>query len=43
VLLILAALASYGVALNLARPLQIRYGALPVIWRAQAIALVLRP
>jgi drug/metabolite transporter (DMT)-like permease len=41
VLLILAALISYGFALNLARPLQIRYGALPVIWRAQAIALVL--
>jgi drug/metabolite transporter (DMT)-like permease len=41
VLLILAALVSYGFALNLARPLQIRHGALPVIWRAQAIALLL--
>jgi drug/metabolite transporter (DMT)-like permease len=41
VLLILAALVSYGFALNLARPLQQRYGALPVIWRAQAVALVL--
>ena len=40
VLLILAALVSYGFALNLARPLQQRYGALPVIWRAQAIAVV---
>jgi drug/metabolite transporter (DMT)-like permease len=41
VLLILAALVSYGFALNLARPLQQRYGALPVIWRAQAVGLVL--
>jgi drug/metabolite transporter (DMT)-like permease len=41
VLLILAALVSYGFALNLARPLQQRHGALPVIWRAQAIALLL--
>ena len=41
VLLILAALVSYGFALNLARPLQQRNGALPVIWRAQAVALVL--
>ncbi len=40
VLLILAALVSYGFALNLARPLQQRHGALPVIWRAQAIALL---
>lgn len=41
VFLILAALASYGVALNVASPLQQRHGALPVIWRAQAVALVL--
>lgn len=41
VLLILAALVSYGFALNLARPLQQRNGALPVIWRAQGMALVL--
>jgi drug/metabolite transporter (DMT)-like permease len=41
VLLILAALVSYGFALNVARPVQQRSGALPVIWRAQAIALVL--
>jgi drug/metabolite transporter (DMT)-like permease len=41
VLLILAALLSYGFAINLARPLQQRNGALPVIWRAQAVALVL--
>jgi len=41
VILILLALVSYGVALNLARALQQRHGALPVIWRAQAIALAL--
>jgi len=41
VLLILAALVSYGFAINLARPLQQRNGALPVIWRAQAVALLL--
>jgi drug/metabolite transporter (DMT)-like permease len=41
VLLILAALVSYGFALNLARGLQQRHGALPVIWRAQAVALAL--
>jgi drug/metabolite transporter (DMT)-like permease len=41
VLLIVAGVASYGFALNLARPLQQRNGALPVIWRAQAVALVL--
>ena len=41
VLLILAALVSYGFALNIARPVQHRQGALPVIWRAQAVALVL--
>ncbi len=35
VLLILAAVSSYGFALNLARPLQQRYGALSVILRAQ--------
>jgi drug/metabolite transporter (DMT)-like permease len=41
VMLILAALLSYGIALNVARPLQQRNGALPVIWRAQAVGLVL--
>lgn len=41
VVMILAAVASYGFALNLARPLQQRHGALPVIWRAQAVALIL--
>ena len=39
--MIFAALACYGVALNVARPLLLRYGALPVICRAQAVALVL--
>jgi drug/metabolite transporter (DMT)-like permease len=41
VLLILVAVLSYGFALNLARPLQQRNGALPVIVRAQAVAAVL--
>ena len=41
ILLILAALMSYGVALNIARPLQQRNGALPVIWRALGVGLVL--
>jgi drug/metabolite transporter (DMT)-like permease len=40
-LLIVAALVSYGVAINLARPLQQRNGALPVVWRALGVALVL--
>jgi drug/metabolite transporter (DMT)-like permease len=39
--MILAALVSYGFALNIASPLQQRNGALPVIWRAQMVALVL--
>jgi drug/metabolite transporter (DMT)-like permease len=39
--MILAAVTSYGIAINIARPLQMQHGALPVIWRAQAIALVL--
>ena len=39
--MILAALISYGFALNIAGPLQQRNGALPVIWRAQMVALVL--
>ena len=41
VLLILAAVVSYGFALNLARPLQQQYGALPVVLRAQAVAVML--
>lgn len=39
--LIAMALASYGVALNLARPLQQRNGAIPVLWRALGVATVL--
>jgi drug/metabolite transporter (DMT)-like permease len=41
VLLIVAALMSYGIAVNLARPLQQRNGALPVIWRALGVAVLL--
>ena len=41
VVMILIALISYAVALNLAQPLQHKYGALPVIWRAQAVAMLL--
>lgn len=41
VLLILAAVVSYGIALNLARPLQQKFGVLPVILRAQAVAVLL--
>ncbi|MCU1325173.1 MAG: putative rane protein [Bryobacterales bacterium] len=41
VLMILAALISYGIALSIARSLQQQYGAIPVIWRAQAVGLVL--
>jgi drug/metabolite transporter (DMT)-like permease len=39
--LILVALVSYGIALSIARSLQQQYGAVPVIWRAQAVALLL--
>ncbi len=41
IFLIVLALVSYGAAVNLAGPLQQRNGALPVIWRAQAVALAL--
>lgn len=41
VALILLACAFYGFALNLARPLQQKYGALPVVWRALGIAALL--
>ena len=39
--LIVMALVSYGIAFNLARPLQQRYGAVPVLWRALGVALIL--
>ncbi|MEI6402230.1 MAG: DMT family transporter [Actinomycetota bacterium] len=38
---IISALMCYGLALNIAVPLQQRHGALPVLWRTQAVALVL--
>jgi drug/metabolite transporter (DMT)-like permease len=41
VVMILVALVCYAFALNIARPLQQRNGALPVIWRAEMVALVL--
>lgn len=41
VLLILVAVVSYGFSINLARPLQQRNGALPVIWRAVGFAALL--
>jgi drug/metabolite transporter (DMT)-like permease len=41
VLLILAAVISYGFALNVARPLQQQYGALPVVLRGLTVAAVL--
>ena len=39
--LVVLAIASYGVATNLVVPVQQRYGALPIIWRAQVVAIVL--
>lgn len=39
--LIVAALVSYGIALNIARPLQQRNGAIPVVWRALGVAVIL--
>ncbi len=41
ILMILSALVSYAFAYSLARPLQQRNGALPVVWRALGVALVL--
>ena len=40
VMLVLGALVLYGFALNVAAPLQRRFGALPVLWRAQGVALL---
>lgn len=39
--MIVAALISYGFALSIARALQQKYGGIPVIWRAQGIAVLL--
>lgn len=41
VLMLVAAVTCYGVALNVAAPLQRRYGALPVLLRAQLVAAAL--
>ena len=41
VLLILAALVSYGFAYTLSGPLQQRNGALPIVWRALGVAAIL--
>lgn len=41
IMLILLALVSYGIALNVARPLQQRNGAVPVMWRALGVAMIL--
>lgn len=41
VIMIVVAMSSYGVALNVARPLQQRNGALPIVWRALAVAVLL--
>lgn len=44
VIMVAVACVSYGFAPNLARPLQQKYGSLPVIWRAQAVSfLILLP
>lgn len=40
-LLIVGAVVCYGLAANLAVPLQQRYGSLPVLWRVQLVALAL--
>lgn len=41
VAMILVALVCYGIALSIARRLQQKYGGIPVIWRAQGVALLL--
>ena len=41
VLLVIVAVASYGVAVNLSVPLTQKYGPLPVFWRCQLVALLL--
>ena len=41
VVLVITALVLYGIALNIARPLQQRSGALPVVWRALGVAAAL--
>jgi drug/metabolite transporter (DMT)-like permease len=41
VLLVIIAIASYGIAVNLSVPLTQSYGAIPVFWRCQLVAVVL--
>jgi drug/metabolite transporter (DMT)-like permease len=41
VALIFVALVCYGFSLNIALPLQQKYGSLPVVWRAQLLAVVM--
>lgn len=41
IVLVLVATACYGLAINLAVPLQQRYGALPVLLRSQLVALIM--
>ena len=41
VTMLLVAITSYGFAFNIAVPLQQKYGALPVLWRALLISVVL--
>jgi len=41
VALIIGALMLYGFALNIASPLQQQFGALPVLWRAEIVAVVM--
>ena len=41
VLMILFAMVCYGFALNLAVPLQQKYGSLPIFWRAQMVAMAI--
>lgn len=40
VFMVVGAIACYGVSFNVVGPLQARYGALPVLWRVQSVALV---
>lgn len=41
VLLIMIAMVCYGFSLNLAVPLQQKYGSLPIFWRAQMVAIAI--
>jgi drug/metabolite transporter (DMT)-like permease len=41
IFMVTVACISYGFAPNIVRPLQLKYGALPVIWRAQLLAMLL--